>query len=401
MPIRFCGIKCSSKKGVDVFHNPDNNVKNVYHYLKKSLYDTDELIENISGLEEEKRYIGALPIEWINALGGDNIGEDTAKVFKILSDFADCTSDMPANEGHYYGSDERYKKLLGRLPGHILVPVENWLNKIEELEEKLGQVFDEKPEISYLSMGSFGLVFKIKVNGKTCALKIYFDDGYKKEENGFSHGAASEIANAVYLNRTLKPSQCSKFYCAKIPAKDCEGGFLLTEYLDGSKNSTRSNNQRLDWFMQEGPYWGRITFQDAHGDNFSNGKLIDYGAIEYTFKNRKTLALAKELMPAVVQGDVEKALKLKELYGKTPEYRECMEHLKLFSSEEKIDEPEEFLDHCVDYNITKKMIDAFRALGVDYSRIEILDSFSIKDLELREKFEELFCGDSSMDENYN
>ncbi len=369
-----------------------NSKHNTYHHLKKSLYDTEVLLSDMSNLKENERYIGALPVEWTKSLKKDEIGEKTKQVYEILSDFADSASNIktsmvlhPLDDG-----DDKYKKLHGKYKDYILEPKDVWLDEFMYLEENLSRILDKDCEVSYLSSGSYGLVFKIEMGDKTCALKTYSSDGYSKSADITGHGAVSEIANAVYLNKTLKPSQCSKFYCAKIPAEYEKDGFLLTNFEDGLKDGTLASRQRMEWFMQDRPYWGRITFYDAHDDNFSNGKLIDYGAVGYTFKDREALKLAKELFPLIMKGEEDKITEFKEKYKDSPGFDECMIKAGYFGGEIYSRRPAYFAEHCIEYKITPQMLRGFEALGIDYSKIKESNFALIKDNELREKLEELF-----------
>jgi len=380
--------------GALLYNNIQNNFrgKKLYHTLKKDLLPQRQVINITSTMEDDEKYIGSLPKEWIEKFREGSIKENTEYVLKTFAQFAANSSATPLQHAFtckYYNTG-LYENLKDKDGRFYLEPAQLWSRNISKLEESLKKAFNADCKVTYITDASYGIVFKVQIGDKSCALKTYLPEGGGKSGDSMkSHGAFSEIANAVCLNNSLKPSQCSKFYCAKIPSPNRNDAFMLTDFKE-SKGS-KGARQREDWFSRDTLYWGKYSFEDAHRDNFIDGALVDFGAVEYTFSSLKTAKMAREFFPMIQRGDIEGITEFKQKHEKSIEFKECMDYLKQYmGTYEDLENLENFAYHCYTRKLTKKIINSFRALGADYSKFENADFSSLEYDKYREKLEELF-----------
>jgi len=369
----------------------------LYRDMKKDLIGEIKLECAAERLSNDERYVGSLPKEWISKFkkGTGTTRENTEKIFKAFKEFTEDAANTPANSdfGCIYdgtGLYQNLKRVDSERYSYYLEPVDIWSKNIDKLQSAMRDVFDDECKIEFSDIGSFGVVFKITVGNKACALKTYRTsldcDKYK------GHGALLEIRNAVHLSSALKPSQCTRFYCAKIPTKADTDSFMLTSYKENEE--TKGAAQRTAWLARDGLYWGKYTFNDAHFANFVDGTLIDFGAVDYTFSNPETAKMAKEFFPIIQRGDVENVLKFKNAHNGEEAFCECMEYLQeeYMGKEEDLQSPEDFAYHCIERGITRKILNSFKALGADYSEVEQCAKYLPKnmDTEIKSKLDELF-----------
>lgn len=350
----FLGNKRESKCD----EGADSTLKSgkLYHNIKKELLSPEMISNRVSDSGE---YIGALPKEWILKFKGEDIGENTRRVFNIFSEFSSTVSSAPFRHAALckYDNTGLYEKLRGKY--RYMEPAPLWDKILKDLEDSLKEIFNDECEISYIDDGAFGIVFKVSIGDADCALKVYFNENDKTSATAESaHGAVPEILNAAHLSDTLKASQCAKFYCAKIPSDCTRDSFLLSKCEQKAEKTDYGVEQRLAWFQGDMIYWGRYTFHDCHSDNFINGKLIDFGDVEYTFSSKAAQEMAKKFFPMVQRGDLEGVLKFAEENIKTPEFFECLQILRVYMGEEEdLETPEDFAFHCISRKISKKTLD--------------------------------------------
>ena len=372
----------------------------LYRDIKKDLIKKSELRYLVSQTEKEDRFMGSLPKEWISRFkkgqNEDTIKENTEKVYKAFACFAEDAAQTPiwhAFSCKYYKTG-LYDNLKDKRGTHYIEPAEEWNENIEHLQNALKEVFEDDCNIQYIDDASFGVVLKITIGGKPCALKAFFpDEELRARGNSKGHGALLEIRNSIHTSSTLKASQTSRFYCAKIPIGGETDGFMLTSYEEPSKE-VPGKEQRMHWFAKDRLYWGRFNFHDAHSDNFINGKVIDFGAVGYAFSSKKAQNMAKEFFSLISRGDTEAVKEFRQKHKAESEFEECMARLKEYmGNEEDLEDLETFAEHCCLRQLTKKMIDSFKVLGADYSKFENADFSEIVIEKHRKKLEELFGAD--------
>ncbi len=369
-----------------------------YRDARKNLVKESRFRYDISQTEKEERYVGSLPYEWILKFKKDpkapSIKENTEKIYKALGRFAKDSAQTPVKHafGCKYYKTGLYDNLKDQRGAHYLEPAGRWSENIKRLQESLNEVFEDDCEIQYIDDQSFGIVFRITIGGKPCALKVFYTDREKEAQKApVGHGALHEIKNAIYSSNTLKPTQTSRFYCAKIPIGPETDGFMLTSFEQNSNNNMQGEKQRQEWFAQDGLYWGRLTFYDAHENNFIDGKLIDFGAVGYTFSSPKAQKMAKEFFTLISRGEAEKVAEFRQKHEGEAEFEECMAHLREYMGEEEdLATLENFAEHCYLRKLAKKIIASFKALGADYSKFENADFSEIEIEKHRRKLEEIF-----------
>lgn len=374
----------------------------LYHDIKRDLIKEDEFESLAEETRKEDRFMGSLPKEWIlkfkKGPSADSIKENTEKAYEVFAEFTELAAKTPLRHSFAckYQNTGLYEDLKDRWGGHYLEPAKTWRRNIKLLQRALQEIFDDECTVKFIDDANYGMIFKITIGGKACALKTYYPEGKKKiYTDPKGHGALLEIRNAIHSSNTMKASQTSRFYCAKIPVGSETDGFMLTSYEEFSREKVQATKQRMQWFTRNKLYWGRFTFEDAHEENFINGKLIDFGAVEYTFSSRKTQKMAKEFFTLVSQGNAKAVKEFEQKHKNEPEFEECMYHLEEYmGTEEDFENLEAFAKHCYSRKLTKKMITSFEALGADYSKLKDADFSKIRIARHREHLEKLFGKDN-------
>lgn len=315
--------------------------QNLYHTLKKRLHTADEVFQLIDKQKEEDRYIGSLPVNWVRAFKPDEIKDKTTEIFHIFSDFA---TDAISTENHLYSKEEDVPLL--------------------KLKYRLDKALNTNSNIEYIGSGDYGRVYRIQALDEDVALKIFYSDITMKLLKAF-HGNPMEISNAVALNHTLKPNQCSKFYCAKISQLDEKDGFMLTKFVE-------PDNKKYPPLT---PFdYSRFLYMDANrnkGENFIGGRLIDYGDIRQKFPNKKQQQMAKQLLPLIKKKDIEGIRALNDKYSDNKNWESYLKGTTTLF-QRKAREPEYFAINIAP-NLTKTDIQMYSLLGVDFSDIEKYD----------------------------
>lgn len=308
---------------------------NLLHFLKKKLRTVDEIANFIQRLSEDEKYIGCLPGGWREKINIYDMKSSTLEIQKILSDFA-------------------AKSRTGKD-----TPIEKFDLQIKELERKLKSFFGEC-KVEHIGKGCFGRVFRIQCAGEDLALKIFHESPLQKTSYGF--GQVKEIANAVHMNYTLKPNQCSRFYCAKAGDRNSKDVYILTDFLesDGKSHIYRS---KKPWS------YSRFCYSDYKEENIINGKMIDFGGIFDTYRNPNVSAFEKELYSYIVSGNLEGISKMQKKYRDDSGFNAIISGIKK-SVERRLSELSYFTK--TDSVYTKKELEACKALGVDLSRKSFL-----------------------------
>lgn len=306
----------------------------LYRHLKKELCSKDELVSISDTIKDEDRSIGCLPKEWLQNIESGEIGEKTKQVHKILADFSELLHSFQMTEhkekvneileafrykyfmeGH---SEEETRKAVKNLEDLIKQKSkETVYYSMKETETAIGDILNSDCEIDYINSGSFGTVFKVTVEGKACALKIFKlmpGDNYLFQK----HGEKSEIAGAVFLNKNIKPSQCAKFYLGRFSSNRRCDGYMLTGYVEKPENS--GFNQLGVWNFFDKYAASKYTVCDFNPNNVIGGKLIDFGGVMPRFKNETQIKIAKELFPMVRVNDREGIEALRKKYNNSADF---------------------------------------------------------------------------------
>ena len=324
-----------------VFKGNKSPKKNLFHTLKKRFHTSNEVFELIDKRDEEERYLGSLPVNWVRAFKPEEIKDKTTEIFHIFSDFA---TDAISTENHVYSKEEDFPLL--------------------KLKYRLDKEINTDTKIEYIGSGDYGRVYRIQALDEDVALKIYYSDMNNKLLKAF-HGNPMEISNAIALNHTLKPNQCSKFYCAKISQLDEKDGFMLTKFVE-------PDNKKYPPLT---PFdYSRFLYMDANrnrGENFIGGRLIDYGDIRQKFPNHEQQQMAKQLLPFIKKKDIEGIKSLNDKFSDNKEWKKYLQGTTALF-QRKVKEPAYFAMYIAP-NLTKTDIQMYSFLGVDFSAIEEYD----------------------------
>ena len=286
------GCRCSGATQICDTFSP----KNLFRFLKKKLRSYDEITAFLKNLPEEERYIGCLPKKWIKLFDKSKINEKTKIIQKVLSDFA-----------------------KSEYSPHSFNPKINPA-KIKKLSNDLTKILGRKCDVSFLGSGLSGKAFRIKCAGEDVVLKIFNSDTPSYLLN--LTGKTKEIANAVALNYTLKPSQRTHFYFGKVAIDKEPDGFMVTEFVD--KNS---KNLGIKKFFKK--LYKRFILQDSITDgNIIDGKIVDFGFIKYNFASFEQQMLAKKLCSFIKKHDLKGIERMKEIYGKNIFFKDLLKIYK-------------------------------------------------------------------------
>lgn len=338
MPALFsiCGwfyMKIGSYNNFHTQFKGKNCRPNLYHHLKKDLYSGNSLFRISDALNDEDRNIGCLPKEWIDKIDSDEIGEKTEQIHKTFANFAKFVYSFQTDErkkeineileafryryfmeGHTeeetIKATKETKELIAQKSKEVVY------NAMKNMEASIGEILGSECEINYLNRGSFGIVFKITIGGKSCALKVF-----KPKPNDLcllsAHGQMPEIASAIHLNKNIKPSQCSKFYLGRFSSNKQNDAYMLTSYVERPKKAI--SNQRGVWKSSDCSI-SKYAINDNNFDNVIHGKLVDFGGVSYRFKNEEQRKIAKELLPLIQNNDTEGIEILRQKYGNSKDF---------------------------------------------------------------------------------
>ena len=323
------------------FNGEKKSQPNLYHTLQKRLHTADEVFQLIDKRGEEERYLGSLPVNWVRAFKPEEIKQKTTEIFHIFSDFA---NDAMSTENHVYSKEED-------------VP-------LVKLKNSLDKAMNTDTNIEFIGSGDYGRVYRIQALDEDVALKIFYSDITMKFLKAF-HGNPIEISNAIALNHTLKPNQCSKFYCAKISQFNEKDGFMLTKFVEPDNK----NYPPLTPFD-----YSRFLYIDANrnkGENFIGSRLIDYGDIRKKYLTFQEQQMAKQLLPLMKKKDIAGISALNDKYSDNKDWKMfCKSTTSLF--QRKVKEPLYFAMNIAP-KLTKTDIQMYSLLGVDFSDIENYD----------------------------
>ena len=263
---------------------------NMMRLFKRRLVCAGELKAILSHVSEEERCLGHLPTDWFGRKKTDEEKAAMTKdVFKAFSFFAKGVySKIDAGESIF----ESFLKFL---------------------KKDLRKITKKQVSMSYWGKGLFGKVFKLRINNKDYAVKVF----HMSDSLNNNHGKSKEIANAIAYNHSKKRSSRADFYFGKIAGEFDMDGFLVTEFVHGKAEEIIPPPGRYEY--------RRFWTPDAYrGYNTINGKLLDFGGIYKNFSNKKAEKMAKTLSRAILRGEVNTAVNLIRTKGNTPEYKEVV-----------------------------------------------------------------------------
>ena len=273
----FSGVsKCTAK-------TDKTSAINLYRFLKKGLHNFDELAGILKKLPEEEKFIGSLPDNWRKLFNPAQISGKTRKIQKILSDFA-----------------QKFQETNGH--------PDLTAQAMNKLEKDLCKTLGEKVEVDFTGLGMFGSVVRINGAKEDLALKVFHKTNYPITPHSpyKSHGQTMELQNIAALNHALKPSQRARFYCGKATVAGEKDGFILSEFVKAPAAQV---------YEEMKPFEELAYRKFACGDNLTygniiNGKIVDFGNISRTFKNKQQELFAKKLFPLIIKGDKDGISKL-------------------------------------------------------------------------------------------
>ena len=178
----------------------------IYRDAKKKLTEESKFRYELSQAEKQERFMGSLPKEWISSFrqgsDADSIKKNTERTYKAFAEFTEHASMTPVKHAFsckYYKTG-LYENLKNQRGTHYLEPAQKWEENIKRLQKALNKVFDGGCTVQFVEDASFGMVFKITIGGKTCALKTFYPNEYIKRQCSRGHGPAYEIRNASIAN---------------------------------------------------------------------------------------------------------------------------------------------------------------------------------------------------------
>ncbi len=362
------------------------------HKLSKRLYTKDELNKILEDYNGDERYAGSLPPSWVKSFSPDEAGAKTQEAFKIFGEFAESVSGFEENR-HIF--EERKLRelefeiaaLRGKfVPNNIIEKKweenDKYLRKLtnesdeddyiefcEDLSLKLSNLLNKKCEVEYLNSGAYGIVFTISADDEKYSLKVYKPAPRELKCNG----ATVEPANAIYLNRVMKPERRAKFYCGKIASDNENDGFMLTQYIEPQVCDMQKMNAVKKWIYNADMLSNRFTFTDVKSSdpfngNFINGALVDFGGVEFTCKNAKEYKLMKKLHKAIKSADTEAIREIKIKYGGSKEFTDCLN--RLFSYAGLLSDENRMMLYGDLYSKpTEKTIKGFKEFGINLAAL--------------------------------
>ena len=275
---------------------------NLLHKFKRRMLSTQEIQGIFKRNPMQNRYLGHLPKDWFErAKTPSEISSLTQSIFETFSNFVKSTfSYATSSRSSFFKPYHRRKfcKLFNQLTG-------------------------KKLSIRYFDRGLYSKVFKMKVNDKDYALKV-FHKFYIENLAKDVHGNVIEIANEISYNHARNSRKRVRFFFGKIaPNEHTPDGFIVSEFVHKTKKKTSCPQGEPSLFE-----YRRFDTQDAYYDrNNLNGKIFDFGYILKTFSNKKAEKIAKEMLPLIAKGDVKGVKKLIEQYKGTSGYSEVIENI--------------------------------------------------------------------------
>jgi len=304
------------------------------HFLSDAdeIYHSGDIFSLSERLVDEKLlkhsksrgFVGNVPAEWLKDIPREQRKSHVQKIQDLFAQFA---------EGHYSANDyltkyEVYKTFKSSLKEALKLPI----------------------ELSVEKGGSSGKVFKLEVNNKLYALKVFQND--IDRERLSCHGQMMEISRAPFVKKKGNKA-FSEFYFGKVNNQSGKDGFALFKFEDSThKLPVNKEAIRLLRLLRCLVY--SHDFSLISGQNLINLKFIDYGYLllmpeeinkklkqiadevgQYYFKKKKncqTIEKGKNIIGISVNKSISEAERLNRNIENLKEELERVFERKLFNN---------------------------------------------------------------------
>ncbi|MFI3300915.1 MAG: hypothetical protein R3Y28_05780 [Candidatus Gastranaerophilales bacterium] len=215
--------------------------------------------------EKSKGVIGSAPNSWVEKFPKSNRGDQVKDTYK---QFAQIIDDYKSHDARFKNDNEMLAQRLVELL------------KTKEIGENVS--------LNHVDGASYGRVFRLDVDEKSYALKIFH---FKTEKENFinyedSHGNFWEQANAQHLKKKLgDENMFAEFFFG-----DVKSGYMLTRFIKDDSPKVRKNYFKdfeeiyRRFKIQDSLKWDipktKLQATDIKLSNVKNGWVIDYGGIK-------------------------------------------------------------------------------------------------------------------------
>ena len=279
-----------------------SDITELTKYIKSIDINKLEELEPSIGKYDTKQLINFL--DFYRQKGIKNFTKETLTLDKPLTEFLEENPIMFAQGTHELltaypctnrrvGNMPEFLNLTQEESGQIFELTEVVANKLEltkyqvvdsDYQQKLMNLYKSGLEmilnkeivIDELGAGSYGKVYKISVeNCKPFVIKFFFSDASRPD-----CGPLAEIPLAIFTNKHF-PEHFAKFYFGKIPFKEGENGFMVSEFLTPSPEGKwpKLQDEKWKYYYGDGSGWN-----DLRG-NIIGGKICDFGCVKIIDKS--------------------------------------------------------------------------------------------------------------------
>ena len=245
-----------------------NCTQNIYHYCKRNFAEKNLLKIQLA---DEKRRLGALPIDWLKYVGHENYARTTKEVDRLFQEFALLTEYKFNEKKEFF---QNYYQDFGFI-------------------KKLSDILKRKDiNIEYVDEGAYKHCHKITVGNFKYALLTFKRDKYFKKQLEYDTdkgcGALLEPCRIFNLYKEYSQGRVAKPFMTRFvnnPNAAEYDGYMLIKFID--KNDSTRYKCDLPAF-QKSYYKYKMT--DFQPDNIINGVIVDIGMV---IKNTNAMKSSK------------------------------------------------------------------------------------------------------------
>lgn len=265
------------------------SIDNFEKFARSDLRTPSEVEALLKKYPNTSRNMGSVPFLWFENVSKQDIPEYTNRIFDIMSDFAQSVS-----------------CLRGDHPN-------NFLSQMDTCASNLENLLGKKTEIHYLSEGTIGRTYKLRVGEEDFVIKTFFKNpvglGYYSR-----HGKGAEILSAIYAKSNAPKGYFADFYFGKFARNDDTDGFMVTKFIDyDSAKTSYIRNMMLDRMIEQPISCGNLV-----GNNSVLDTVVDYGEIRKgRLCNNRQYKIQRLIISALLAEDVEKFKEICKKYDGT------------------------------------------------------------------------------------
>ncbi len=244
-----------------------NKVFSLNNVLRKKLYSGISINKLQNKFDIQNKFIGSIPGEFFTNIQYNKKKEAAYKLFNIFLKYTYSLN-------YDFESED--------------VENEFWTNilniRLKEFERELSNITAQTVNIEYLEHGTFGNVYKITINDKYYAYKVFFP--YKKFSESYlkkTQGLYFEPQAAYYAGKSTDKNLFVNFFAGKISSYDDPYSYIITEFITPEETSKKYS-----------PFhYLSINKIELKKENIINGRIIDFGGLYVKEKNLKDKDFAK------------------------------------------------------------------------------------------------------------